>query len=118
MYGRIGVELVYEGQKICFWGVGGQFVLERVHAHFGGLLGLGRNIDLAGRVLADDHHGQAGGDAVLGLETGNMAGDAAAQIFGKAFSVDDFCGHLGLDLLEWSVRAEGPAFGFDIRDEG
>ena len=118
MDGRIGIELVYKGQQIGFRRIRRQFMLERVHADFGGLLGLGRYIDLAGRIFAHDHHSKAGGDAVIGLKARDMAGDAATQIFGKAFSVDDFCGHIGLDLFNCHRRAEDPLLRFDIRDEG
>jgi len=47
-----------------------------------------------------------------------MAGNAATQIFGKTFPVDDFCGHIGLDLFNCQWRAEHPLLRFDIRDEG
>ena len=37
------------------------------------------DIDLARRIVPDDHHRQARDDAVLGLQPRDMAGDARAQ---------------------------------------
>ena len=44
--------------------------------------------DLAGRILADQDHGQTGCDA-LGLERGDFARHAFAHRGGEGFSVDD-----------------------------
>ncbi|MNY42494.1 hypothetical protein D3C86_1773870 [compost metagenome] len=63
-----------------------------------------RHIDLAARVFTDDDDGEAGGDAVLGFEASDMARDTTAQILGKEFSVDDFCGHGSLVLRDLEAR--------------
>jgi hypothetical protein len=70
-----------------------QLVFLRVHADFDRLLGLLRHVDLAARIVADDHHRQAGRDAVLGLESLHVAGNTAAQPLSVGFSVDDLGGH-------------------------
>jgi hypothetical protein len=60
-----------------------------VHADFDGLPGLLVHIDLAARIMSDDHHGKARRQAMLDLEALHMAGNAAAQPFGKGLPVDD-----------------------------
>ena len=65
VHGRIRVELLDQGQHFGFGRLGGQLVLPRVHADLDRLLGLVGDIDLGGRVLAHQHDGEAGGEAML-----------------------------------------------------
>jgi hypothetical protein len=88
---RIGVERIDQRDQFALGGVGGQAVFEAGHAAGDGLLGLGGDIDLARRVLADQHHGKACLAACSRLERGGGHGDAGAQGFGKQLAVDDFC---------------------------
>ena len=89
MNGRIGIELLHQRKHLGLAGGVGQFIFFRVHSHGDGLLGLLCHIDLAAGIVADNDHGETGGDAMIGLEALHMAGNTAAQSFGKALSVDD-----------------------------
>ena len=86
---RIGVELFHQGQQIGLARLPGKLVLEGGHADLDGLLGLVADVDLARRVLADQHHGQAGHEAVAGLERRHLGRDAPAQALGEGLAVDD-----------------------------
>ena len=50
---------------------------------------LGRDIDLARRVLADDHHGEAGLDAGAGLERGRAGLHGRDHGGGGQLAIDD-----------------------------
>ena len=52
-------------------------------------LALVADIDLARRILADQHHGEAGLAAGRGDEGGHGGGDARAQALGEGLAVDD-----------------------------
>ena len=64
-------------------------MLPGIHADLDRLLRLVGDIDLARRILADQHDRKAGRQAMLGLKLRHGFGDAAAQTFGIGFSVDD-----------------------------
>src|SRR4030095_2046274 len=66
-----------------------QLVLEGGHAGLLRLLPLVLHIDLAGRVLAHEHHGQAGREAVPGLQRAHLLRDVPAQAGRKGLAVDD-----------------------------
>src|SRR5690606_11069613 len=65
-----------------------QAVLERGHARFLGLLRLVADIDLAGRVLAHQHHGQPRGQTFPGGEIRDGRADPLAKSGGKGLSID------------------------------
>ena len=50
-----------------------------MHAGGEGLLALGANIDLAGRVLSDQHDRKSGGYPEAGLKVGDLSGHPGAQ---------------------------------------
>ena len=60
-----------------------------VHAGGLGLLALGLDVDLAGRILAHQHHRKAGLHPVQGLQLGHVLGDALAEPRSKSLAVDD-----------------------------
>src|SRR5258708_10890668 len=64
-------------------------MLEGGHADLDRLLRLVAHIDLAGRVLAHQHHGEPWDEAMLLLEGGDLGGEAAAQALGERLAVDD-----------------------------
>jgi hypothetical protein len=51
------------------------------------------HVDLAGRILPDEHHGQAGLQVVLCLEARDLIGDRGAQGSCVGLAVDDVSGH-------------------------
>jgi hypothetical protein len=55
-------------------------------------LDLVAHIDLAGRVVPHQHHGQAGGHA-FGLEREGALGHVGAQLAGEGVAVDQLGGH-------------------------
>ena len=65
---RIRVELGDKGLKLTLRGFGGQCVLHRLEAALLGHTALGRDIDVGGRVIADNDHGQPRSRAGLGLQ--------------------------------------------------
>ena len=64
-------------------------------AHAGGLgpANLVGHVDVAGRVVADQHDGEAGGDAMGGLQAGDGLGDLGVEGGGAALAVDDRGAH-------------------------
>jgi hypothetical protein len=54
------------------------------------------DVDLARRVAAHQHGGQAGGDPVLGLQAGDVVGDAGTDLGRQGLAVEDACGHVRL----------------------
>ena len=81
---RVVIELLHQGQERLLAGVGIQAVLEGGHAGFFGLLRFVAHVDAAGRVFADQDHGEARRDSMAGLQCGDTFGDARAQLCGKA----------------------------------
>ena len=61
----IRVEPRNEREQLRLAGFGWQAMLERAHAGFHGLLGLGADINLARRVFANQHNRKPRRDAVL-----------------------------------------------------
>ena len=89
----ISVELLDHRQQIGLGRFGWQLVLEAVHARFHRALALGADIDLACRVLAHQHHGQASLAPGLGLERSGKIAHAGAQGGGEGLSVDHGSSH-------------------------
>ncbi len=87
--GRIVVEALDQRQQLGLRGLGRQAVGLGMHARGGGLLALAADIDLAGGVLADQHHGQARRQAVLGLQGRDLGGDLLAKLGREGLAVDD-----------------------------
>ena len=91
---RIGVEAADELEQFGFAGVLGQGVIERAHAAGGGHFLLAADIDLAGRIVADQHHREPGHDAAITRQTMHGIGDLAAQFGRDHLAVNDLCGHV------------------------
>ena len=104
MHSRVVVQLVDQRQQVRLRGIGVQLVLVRIHADFDGLLALVADVDLARRVLADQNHGEAGGDAVAGLECGNLRRDFLTNRGGEGFTVYDLGGHVCPLLAAPAIR--------------
>src|SRR5262249_15356528 len=60
-----------------------------IHPCFLRLLTLVLHVDLAGRILTDQHDGEPGGEAVLGLQRPHLLGDAAAEPGRERLAIDD-----------------------------
>ena len=90
---RIGVELGDELEQHLLGRVLGKLVLERLHADLDGLRGLVAHVDLACRILADEHHGEPGREAVLRLEPCHVGGDVGAHLGGNCLAVDEVGSH-------------------------
>ena len=67
-----------------------------------GLLGLAADVDLARRIVADEHDGEARHDR-LARQRCRSLGDAAAQVFGDGVAVDDGGGQV--QDAHWLERA-------------
>ncbi len=69
-------------------------MLERRHAGGLGLLVLAADIDLAGGIVADQHHREPRRQLMVALNARDLVGDAAAQFGGNDLSIDDAGRHL------------------------
>ncbi|KAF1858236.1 hypothetical protein Lal_00014736 [Lupinus albus] len=92
--GRIRVQRGDTVEQRLFREVGLVFFQHRVEAHVAARLDLVAHVDVAGGIVADDDHGQAGLVAGGG-EGGGARGDVGAQLLGKFDSVDQLGGHGG-----------------------
>ncbi len=86
--------------------VGRQLVLERDHAGGLGLGKLGADINLAGGIAADQHHGEARHQIVLALDASNLVGDAGAEFRGNDFSIDDLGRHVSSLVRRFGAATE------------
>jgi hypothetical protein len=111
---RVGVEALHERQDLLLGGALGQLVLERLHANLDGLLGLVLHIDLAGRVLAHEHHREPRGKPMAGLKCLHVRRHLLANICCDGFAIDDLGCHGSLPLfcvaLVVAVTRRRPAF--------
>ena len=87
--GRVVVQLLHEGEQRLLVGFRRQLVLEGFQSGFDGRPALVANIDLARRILADQHDGEAGRQAVFRLQDGDLPADGLAEPGGKGLAVDD-----------------------------
>ena len=76
-----------------------------------GLLGLAADVDLARRIVADEHDREARDDR-LASQCCRPLGDAAAQMFGDGFAVDDGAGKAGRSawVMEIELLAAGSSY--------
>ena len=95
----VGIEPLDQRDQLGLAGRVGKPVREALHAGCEGRLALEADIDLACRILADQHHREAGLAAGLGGEGGHGGGDAGAQALGEGFAVDDLRGHAWLSAM-------------------
>ncbi len=101
--GGVLVERFHARQQFGFGQGGGVLLQHRVQAGVMAGLDLVAHIDLAGRVFADQHHGQTRRDAT-GAQGGRALGDFGPQLFGEGVAVDEMCGHFFLRLLSKKAR--------------
>ena len=87
---RIGVQLLDQRQHFGFGCVSRQLVLEAGHPGLDRLLALAPDIDLARRILADQHHGETRLASGAPHEFRGMRGHAVAQVCGKGLAVNQF----------------------------
>ena len=97
------VEFGDQRQQIGLRDIGRQHVLERRHAGGLGLLVLAADIDFAGGIVADQHHGETRRKPMIALHPRHLIGDPRAQIGGNDFSINDAGRHLILRLV---IRVE------------
>ena len=68
-------------------------MVERAHAAADGRLGLAADIDLARRIVADQHDREPGHQAAVARQPVRRVGDLAAQLRRDGLAVDDPRGH-------------------------
>ncbi len=90
--GGVGIERLHACQQFGLGHGRGPALQHRMHAGVFAGLDLVAHIDLRGRVLAHQDHGQARCDA-LGLEGGHTGADIGAQLAGEGVAVDQLGGH-------------------------
>lgn len=95
---RIGVQPVDQCQQRVLRGVLGKAVFEAGHAAQRGLLGLRGDIDLAGRIIAHQHHREARLAPGRLFEGGGIVGHAGPQPGGEGLAVDHRAAHARADI--------------------
>jgi hypothetical protein len=70
-----------------------QLVLEREHAALDRLRRLVAHVDRARGILADQHHGETGYEAMARLEARHVRRDVGANFGGDGFAIDGVGGH-------------------------
>ncbi len=87
----VGSELGDQGQQLVLRSVARQPVVDRLHAGlFAGAVLVG-DVDLGGRVVADDHRRQDRHPAARFDERRDLGGDPRPDQSGDLLAVDDFC---------------------------
>ena len=84
----VGIELTEQRFHFLLRGIGGQAVLETLHAGRDGRLALRPDIDRACRIFADQHHRKPGHAARRRLKRRNRIGDPRPQARGESLAVD------------------------------
>jgi len=90
---RVGIEPVDQREQRVLRGACRQVEIERTEADLLAGLALVAHVDRRGRVLADQHDGEAGLGQALRLALGDATGDAFEQFLRDAFAVEDACAH-------------------------
>ena len=93
MHGGIAVELRDQRQQFVLSHIRWQHVLERRHAGGLGLSMLVADVNLAGGIVADQHHRQSWRQVVVALQSRHLIGDAGTKLRGNDFSIDDGSRH-------------------------
>ena len=97
---RVGVEAVDQREQLYLRGAFRQVVGPGEEADLFAVLALVRDIDLGGRIAADQDHRQAGNAQALLAALGDALGYLLAEAGGDRFAVDQFCGHVGGATIE------------------
>ena len=90
MNGWVAIQPFDQGQQIVLTGFDVQPVFETAHPDLQGLAGLVAHIDFAGRIVADQDHGQAGLQT-LERQLCHLVGDFGPKPGRKGLAVDDLC---------------------------
>ena len=94
VHGRIGVEPADQREQLGLGRGRRQPMIERPHAAADGHLHLAADIDLARRIVADQHDREPGRDAAVADQPVHRVGDLAAQVRRDRLAVDDVCRHV------------------------
>jgi len=89
---RIGIQFGDLGEDFRRCGIGGKDILFGMEAGLGAGIDLVAHINLRGRVLADQDHGQSRADA-LGSEDLGLLFEAGAKLLGQRITVEKMCSH-------------------------
>ena len=112
---RVLVQLADEPQEVMLRGIGRQPVGHRVHADGERVLTLGADVDLAGGILAHQHHGEARLQAMLGLQHRHLLGHLRAQSFGIDLAIDQLGGSSwGGRLRHGALREQAPRLAVQV----
>lgn len=89
MHSRIIVETLDQGEQLLLGDVGRQDVLERFHPDLDRAAVLVADVNLAGRIVADQDHGQAGRHMVVVADLAHVLGERVAQAGREGIAVND-----------------------------
>jgi hypothetical protein len=84
----VAIEVLKEVCHLVVTGVRGQLVVVRGHPGLLARLPLAADVDVGRRVVADQHSGQAGGDAGALHEVRHLAADLLTNSSGDGLAVD------------------------------
>ncbi len=90
---RIGIHLGNQFEQIALRHIGRQAMLDTGHACRFRCLALAADIDLTGRILADQHDRQCGFRHTGCDQIGNSTGDMFANGCRRRFSINQSCSH-------------------------
>ena len=107
-HARVAVELGEQRLDLVLRRVGGQPVVEALHADLVGRLLLAADVDRGGGVLPDQHRREPG-RLVAGRDPrGDLGGHLAADLLGDRLAVDDLRAHSGAGIYPLRSRSRGP----------
>src|SRR5262249_12507649 len=105
MHRPVGVELLHQRQQLGLAHARGQMMIERLHADFGHRARFAGDIGLTGRIVAEQHHGKSGHDAMRGAQRLRLRFHRGAQSGGLPLPVNV----VGPLLLLWLSRPTPPS---------
>ncbi|MNN01984.1 hypothetical protein D3C81_1146200 [compost metagenome] len=104
VHAGVGIQLGDQRQHLGGAGLGRQAVFQRADTRLAGAQHLVAHVDVAGRVVADQHHRQARLDA-LGLQGDDIGGHFGEDLGGDGLAVDQLAGsctvHRKITVLSW-----------------
>ena len=115
VHSRVAIERVDEREQRLPAGRCAEPVIDRAHAALRHHLLLGADIDLARRIVADQHHRETGHQAMLRAEVAHGLGDPRAQRRGKRLAVDQRRGHGARVRDAGERRVERGAVAVDVK---
>src|SRR5262249_12145811 len=90
----IGIKLRDDIEQLRFARACGKLVIKGAHARVRYRSGFGAHIHFAGRIVANQHHGNAWYDAAVAPQAMNGVRDLAAQVGRDSFAVNDARAHV------------------------